>query len=108
MEITRAMLAVVEYCQKKGVTNIRDLPGVYEADVDDDWHIALNGHAENLRVTYLGADVEVEPYKCFVWYRGFPAAYFSATDGVCVAGWVNEDTFVQALRRAAEEETCQN
>lgn len=99
--ISEAFEAIVELAQAMGVSKINQLPGCWEVQVDDQWRISLNGHAEPTKDS-LGH--EVPPYHCSVDFNGWPAGIFSPKGGIIAAGAAaNEDALIEALRKKTRE-----
>lgn len=73
------------------------LPGCWERDIGDSWHVALNAHSEAMKA----ADgSEVPPFHCVATFNGLPAAVFNAVGGGFIAHPnANEDLFIAALKR---------
>ncbi len=81
-----------------GVKSIKDFTGCWEHDIDEHWHIALNGHQETVKSS---SGVEVAPFNCWVEWNGWPAGYLDPRGGIIAAGEAaNEESFCDALRAA--------
>lgn len=82
--------------------SIKDLPGAWEMKIDNAWHLAVNGHPEDISVEPPGMmEVAIPPYHFCVWYNGWLAGLFHPTaGGEFLAGHrANEETFKAAVRR---------
>ncbi len=94
-----AFLAVVDYCEAKGASPLDRHEGCYEADVDEVWSIAVNGH----RVPEeCGQGSEVAPFHCAVFWRGHLAGILHPYGGELAAHEnASEDLFIAALEAAS-------
>ena len=98
--IVEAFAEIVALSQRLGVTRINELKGCWEHQVDEQWHISLNGHQEPVRCS---AGVEVPPFHCYVQYNGWPAGVIEPGGGCLVGSGLpgeNEKAFIEALRAA--------
>lgn len=98
-KIAAVFAAVCELAIASGAESIKDLPGCWNATVDEHWRVALNGHDADRPAWEGGPDVP--PYCAFVEFNGWPAGMLSAHGGAIAAGEIaNEDALLAALRRA--------
>ena len=100
LETKHPMIAIMDYCKRRGVRSLRDQIGLYHARVDDCWEFWLNAHADELKTS---EGVGVPPYCVYVAFNGWPASMFSPAqeEVFFVAGdAANLDTFCAALREA--------
>lgn len=89
-------LDVIEYAQRRGVTTLKGIPGCWESQVDAQWWLAINGHAEATRTTKGGEPIP--PFSCYVEFNGWPAGLLDPYGGAIAAGDVaNADSFRAAL-----------
>lgn len=92
-------LDIAEFCMARGAKSIKDVPGCYEAKVDEHWWIAVNGHAEPAKTS---TGVEVPPFAAYIEFNGWPAGVVDPAGGLLAAGELaNETTFRAALKAAA-------
>ena len=105
-EFSEAFMEAGDWAYKQGARNIKALPGAWVGKVDENWMIAVNGHAEEVKCEpegTMGADIP--PYSMAVWWNGWLAGIFNAAGGAMAAGELaNEDTFIAALKRDANAE----
>ena len=100
-QVSEAFNAVVDLALSLGVRSIKGLPACWEHQVDEHWHIAINGHHTDQQ-TSRGNNVP--PFHCYIEFNGFPAGLITPYDGIIAAGSVaNEDAFIAALQRATEK-----
>lgn len=93
---------LVELALATGATSIKDLPGCWEHDVDGRWWVAVNAHGEPVKCSH---GVEVEPFRAYVEFDGWPAGVLTPDGGEFAAGSeANEDTFIAALVAATEKQ----
>lgn len=96
--ISEAFAAVVNYALSRGVRNLMDRPGLWEAQVDEQWWIAVNPHHETLESSH---GPKVEFGNCYVEFNGWPAGMITPYGGVIAAGELaNESNFISALKTA--------
>jgi len=95
--VTAAFLAIAELGGALGV-RLDQLPGTWKHQVDDLWHIEVNGHQKALP----DADgLPLEPCHCHIKFNGWPAGILNPRGGVIAAGEAaNEETFIAALNKA--------
>lgn len=99
-EFSEAFIAVMDYGEGQGVTNLKDVEGCWESAVDSTWWIALNGHYEPRKCS---TGFLVNPYCCYIEFNGFPAGEINAFGGQMVASELaNEDNFIDALKAAVK------
>ena len=92
-----AFATIVEYVLSHGATRLDKVPGCFERDVDERWHIALNAHNEP---TKDSSGCPVPAFECAITYNGWPAGIVGPYGGVMAAGsGANEDAFIDALRQ---------
>lgn len=97
IQVTEAFGRLAELGSALGV-RLNLLPGTWRYQVDDQWHIEMNGHKEALP-NKIG--VPIEPYQCHIEFNGWPAGVLDPFGGVIAAGeCANEDTFIEAIRKA--------
>lgn len=100
-EFSEAFIAIMDYVESQGATNLKDVEGCWESEVDDHWWIALNGHTKDANCT---KGVPVDPYCCYIEFNGWPAGQINAFGGRIVVGEAaNEDSFIDALHAATEK-----
>lgn len=102
MQISECFAKVCDLAIKLGANNLISHPGAWVHTVDEHWIVALNPHAEPVRVTpdgSMGCDV---PFgHVAVWFNGWLAGLFAPDGGSFVLGSAaNEDEFIAALDRA--------
>jgi len=101
--ICEAFDALADLCVALGEAPLTKHAGLWERQVDERWHIAVNGHTEE-HPTAEG--FPVPPFCCAVKFNGWPAGLFDPTGGVIAAGeGANETTFIAALRAATVKAT---
>src|SRR3990167_1705130 len=87
-----------ELAHRLGVRNIKELPGCWEYQIDEQWWMAVNGHKEPVRCS-KGA--EVPAWHLYFEYNGWPAGFVGPSGGTVAAGeGANEATLLRALRKA--------
>ncbi len=109
-QYTVAFSKVVEFTAALGVKNISELPGCWTHELDQHWHIAVNGHTQGVKAqpTRDDMEVEIDPFCCGVWWNGWYAGTISPVDGVIAAGSAaNEDTFIAAVQAAITKAQAQ-
>jgi hypothetical protein len=103
--------AVLALAKHEGAASIKDLPGCWEVQIDEQWFLAVNGHKvetpivaevarEDARSALRGTPVPA--FAVFVAFNGWPAAAFRLADDhiLFAAGEAaNAKTFVAAIRR---------
>jgi hypothetical protein len=78
-----------------GHSDLKSRPGCLELQVDEQWWIALNPHAEERECS---RDVRVPWFTAYVEFNGWPAGFFGASGGVIAAvSAANEDALIEAL-----------
>lgn len=96
--IAEAFALAVDYALTQGAENINELPGCWEADVDEHWWIAINGHKEPAQSS---KGVEVAPFHWYVMLNDWPAGVIHPYGGEVIGGVSNnEDAFIEALQAA--------
>lgn len=99
--VSEAFNAVVDLALALGVRSIKDMPACWEHQVDEHWHIAINGHHTDRQTTRGNT---VPPFHCYIEFNGFPAGLITPYNGIIAAGSAaNEDSFIAALRSATEQ-----
>jgi hypothetical protein len=97
--VSEAFAAILALANAMGARNINALPACWEVQLDDEWHIAVNGHDAPMRDS---TGFDVPPYHVSVHYNGFPAGVFGVAGGIIAAGDVaNETTLIAAVEAAA-------
>ena len=100
IRITAAFAAVVELALALDVGKLDELDGCWEHQVDDAWHISLNGHNREWRDS---GGVELPPFACYVSFNGWPAGIVAPCGGALAVGEAaNEQAFIAAVKAAAE------
>jgi len=101
-KVSIASVAVADLAAALGVSSIKELPGCWEYNLDENWFIAVNGHREP---TACSKNFKVAPFHCYVEWCGWPAGEFHPTRGgfIAAGGAANEDTFIEAIQRATEK-----
>jgi hypothetical protein len=96
--VSAVFAGIVELAIAKGAQSIRDLPGCWEMQIDAEWWVAVNGHAET---TPCSHGAEVAPYTAYLEYNGWPAGIVNPKGGIVAAGEAaNEGTLLRALEAA--------
>ncbi len=91
---------VAELANALGISSINTLVGCWKHQIDDRWHITVNGH--DAPFEGLG------PFEMLVEFNGWPSGIVHPTRGGVIADGqaANEDAFIAALdaaiRRAQE------
>lgn len=84
-----------------GMRNINQLPGCWEHQVDEQWFIALNAHAEP---TKCSKGTTVPAFTAYIEFNGWPAGIVNAHGGTIAAGEAaNETTLIAAINLAIRE-----
>ena len=95
-EISQAFAIVTDLAKALGVAEINKIPGCWEHQIDDLWHITINGHRE----PYDG----LPPYHMAVRFNGWPAGVLNPFYGVIASGEAaNEDDFISAVKAAISQ-----
>lgn len=78
-----------------GASSIKDLPGCWECEVDDQWWVAINGHDAPCKCSH-GASVD--PFTAYFEFNGWPCAMVAAWGGDILSGEAaNEHALIAAL-----------
>ena len=105
IQTSEAFDKMVQLGLKLGVRSIKDFPGVWFQEVDDQWAFAVNGHEEEMDAAPEGGmRVKIAPFEAAVWHNGWLAATLSPIEGVFLNA--SEDRFIEALDRAIEPKGC--
>lgn len=89
------LLAALEFANAMGAAPLNAQPGVWEGDIDERWHVALNGHLDPLPDR---SGVPLAPFTARVSFNGWPAGEVDASDGWFAAGdAANASTFADAV-----------
>ena len=90
-EYSLAFAKIVELADVLNVKSIKDLSGLWEYQIDDNWKIKLNGHKEkNIHC--------IPPFNCLIEFNGFTAGLINPYGGIIACGDIaNEDTFIDAI-----------
>ena len=104
---SEAFMRIVELGIALQIAPLDQHDGCWEADVDEHWFIAVNGHPEPRLMRKDQNLPPVQPYTVYVEWNGFPAGILTYSDGCIAAGAAaNEDTLIAALvaakKRAAD------
>jgi hypothetical protein len=95
-KISEAFAAIVNYGLAHGVRNLKEHPGLWEAQIDEHWWIAVNPHLKPLDSSH---GPKVEFGHCYVEFNGWPAGFITPYGGVIADGAVaNEAAFIAALK----------
>lgn len=94
-EVPEAFAVVCAMAARLGLSNINELPGCWEHQVNADWWIALNGHEIEIATT---EGTNVPPYSMFVKWNGWPAGVIDVGGGIIMYG--SEDDFIAAVKGA--------
>lgn len=86
-QILEVMLPVIKLMNTHRISNIKELPGLLEFDIDNEWHLTSNGHDEPIEPKPPREGVKIAPYSFVVWHNGFPAGTFTPFDESWVAGY---------------------
>jgi hypothetical protein len=98
----KAFILVGELAYRRGARNIRARPGCHKVEVDDEWTVHVNAHAESAE---MEAGLTVPPLSMFVEYNGWPAGLIDSGGGIVAAGTsANEDKLCAALEAAIGRE----
>lgn len=98
MPLVEAFARIAELGGALGVRNVNELPGCWEHQIDEHWHLSLNGHKEAITDS---KGREVPPFHASIDWNGWPAGLISPGGGIIAAGaCANEDTFIEALKAA--------
>lgn len=91
---------LVELAHELGYRNIKNAPGVIEFDVDDHWHVAINGKRREMK-TMNG--MPVGWLTVYLEFNGWPAGNLYAQGGWIAAGRLaNERSLLAAVDRVRE------
>ena len=94
--MSEAFLLLVDYCERQEAVPLNQWPGCWESQIDERWHVSINGHREAMRDS-LGGDVP--PFSAAIQFNGWPAGIINPYGGVIAAGELaNEDTLIDALK----------
>lgn len=96
-DISAVFAGIGALASQLGVANIRELPGCWEIQIDEQWFIAVNGHKDERRCS-KGARV---PFAhAYVEYNGWPAGIINPYGGILAAGdCANEQALIAAIER---------
>lgn len=90
-----AFLKVADLALALGVESIKDLPGLWEHQVDEHWKIRVNGHDKIVE--------NILPTHCLVEYNDMPAGMIHPYGGEFIfSDTINEDAFIKALEKAIQ------
>lgn len=92
--------SVLTLTQHLGVSNLKEHRGAWQHQIDEQWHIAINGHEASIEVEPPGGmKVDIPPFGICVWFNGWLAGLFSPNgEGMFAAGGAaNEAAFVEAV-----------
>lgn len=92
--------ALVMYALSKGAKDIGKLPGCWEAEINPDVRVAMNGHDVEM---LSSAGAPVPPFEALFWMRGMPAALVSPRSGIILGAEDTEDILIAALKAATVE-----
>ena len=96
--VSELFASIVAYADAMGARNINELPGCWEAKVDDKTFLAVNGHQTAMKAS---RGPVLEPYHAFVEINGWPAALLNPYGGVVMGG--SEDDLIERFRKATPE-----
>jgi hypothetical protein len=103
-KISLAFMEIAKLAEALGVKEINKLDGCWECQVDEQWHVAVNGHPYVQQVQRDGAGWSIDPFHCYVEFNGWPAGSFHPHGGwIGAGGLANEEAFIEALQRATEK-----
>lgn len=99
------MEPILKLMQAHGLTAINQLPGAAEVRIDEQYHLAVNGHDVDIQVQPPEAMVTIlPPYHFAVWYNGWVAGIFDPFGGSFAAGGAaNEELFCAAIEKHIAE-----
>lgn len=98
VSVSEVFARVCELASARGARGINHLPGCWEHQVDEQWHVSLNG-ADEPRKSESGVDVP--SFHVYVTFNGWPAGFVNLRDGCIAAGEAaNEDELLAALKKA--------
>ena len=96
--VCMAFAKLCELCIALGQAPATKHPDCWVHQVNEQWAIAFNAHAEP-KACSLG--VTVKPIHCYVQFNGWPAGVFTPYGGQIAAGeCANEETFLEAMDAA--------
>lgn len=98
-QISEAFALTAELATLSGASKINELPGCWEYTINEEWHIALNGHNEQMASTRC-KKVPAFSIALSLLPAGMPVAFLSVTDGIFMSG--SEDDFIAALKAERE------
>lgn len=95
-QVTVAWAELVAYWHRRGdVLPMNQLPGLWEFDIGDKWHVKVNGHNKEIG--------SIAPFHAVAEYNGWPALMMSPFDGMSLMGGDGEraeDMFIEAIKAA--------
>ena len=96
MDVSEVYALTAELLLARGLSSIKDRPGLTVQEIDNLWAVAINPHRDEID--------SVPPYHMLFEFNGWPAGLVSPTGGPFAAGSAaNEDALLAALRAALEE-----
>lgn len=108
--VPEVVVKIAELANALDVADIKDLPGCWEYQVDEQWWFAINGGTEPRATSRRGEGkvdpIELEPFNLLVEFNGWPAGLLNMHGGSFAVGTAaNEGTFIEALQRKIDEVT---
>ena len=102
-----AFTSIMDLLEFHKVSNINELPGVYQLRIDERWHLAINGKESEIEVELeKSMPVKIPPYNFCVWHNGWLAGLFDPINGGFFAAGdvVNEEEFCRAIEEYIDKE----
>lgn len=94
-ELSEAFVSVVDLAHALGVREVYKVPGLWKHDIDDQWSVSVNGHAEEID--------SVPPYAVAITNRKYLCVgVLRATGGMITGGQQAEDDFIAATKAATQ------
>src|SRR5687767_13620052 len=95
-KVSVAWAELVAYWKRRGdVLPLNQLPGLWEFDLDEKWHVKVNGHDRKIDL--------VPPFHAVCLYQGWPAIMMTPRGGTSLVGGDGEraeDMFIEAIKVA--------
>lgn len=99
-QMCEAFYRICELANALKVPPLNTHEACWEYQVDERWFIALNGHDVPMKLRGR-QQVEVQPFRVYIEYNGWPAGVMDYGGGIIAAGEAaNEETFIAALQAA--------
>ena len=99
MTLCDAFFAIADLSNALGAGPLNKHPGCWAHQVDEQWHIEVNGHTVPMRTA--DGCCELQPFHAAILFNGWPAGIINPRGGTIAAGEAaNEDAFIAAVRAA--------